>query len=252
MNLEGQVAIVTGAASGLGRATATALAAAGAVVAMLDLDGDAVAEAARAVGGRPFALDVADAASAEAVLPEIEALGPIRLLVNCAGVAPAGRIVGRDGPMALAAFERVVRVNLIGSFNMMRLAVAAMARLEPLPGGERGLVVNTSSVAAFEGQIGQTAYAASKGGIASLTLPAARELASQAIRVMAIAPGLFGTPLLLGMPEKVQESLAATVPFPARFGRPEEFAELVLHIARNPMLNGSVIRLDGALRMAAR
>lgn len=252
MNLEGQVAIVTGAASGLGRATATALAAAGALVAMLDLDGDALAEAARTVGGRPFALDVADAGAAEAVLPQIEALGPIRLLVNCAGVAPAGRIVGRDGPMALAAFERVVRVNLIGSFNMMRLAVAAMARLEPLPGGERGLVVNTSSVAAFEGQIGQTAYAASKGGIASLTLPAARELASQAIRVMAIAPGLFGTPLLLGMPEKVQESLAATVPFPARFGRPEEFAELVLHIARNPMLNGSVIRLDGALRMAAR
>ena len=252
MNLEGQVAIVTGAASGLGRATATALAAAGAVVAMLDLDGDAVAAAAEKVGGRPFALDVADAAAAEAVLPEIAALGSIRLLVNCAGVAPAGRIVGRDGPMALASFERVVRVNLVGSFNMMRLAVAAMARLEPLPGGERGLVVNTSSVAAFEGQIGQTAYAASKGGIASLTLPAARELASQAIRVMAIAPGLFGTPLLLGMPEKVQESLAATVPFPARFGRPEEFAELVLHIVRNPMLNGSVIRLDGALRMAAR
>ncbi len=252
MKLEGQVAIVTGAASGLGRATAASLASAGAVVAMLDLDDGALAEAASAVGAHAFALDVADAGAAEGTLPEIEALGPVRLLVNCAGVAPAGRIAGREGPMPLASFERVVRVNLIGSFNMMRLAVAAMTRLDPLPGGERGLVINTSSVAAFEGQIGQTAYAASKGGVASLTLPAARELASQAIRVMAIAPGLFGTPLLLGMPESVQQSLAATVPFPARFGQPEEFAELVLHIVRNPMLNGSVIRLDGALRMAAR
>jgi NAD(P)-dependent dehydrogenase (short-subunit alcohol dehydrogenase family) len=252
MNLEGQVAIVTGAASGLGRATAEALARTGAVVAMLDLDETALTEAAGAVGGHGFALDVADAASAEAALPEIEALGPVRVLVNCAGVAPAARMVGRDGPMALAAFERVIRVNLIGSFNLMRLAVAAMARLEPQANGERGVIVNTSSVAAFEGQIGQTAYAASKGGVAALTLPAARELASQGIRVMAIAPGLFGTPLLLTMPERVQESLAATVPFPGRFGRPEEYAELVLHILGNPMLNGSVIRLDGALRMAAR
>ena len=186
------------------------------------------------------------------MLREVDALGPLRVLVNCAGVAPAARLVGRDGPMALDGFERVVRVNLVGTVNLMRLAAAAMARLKPEAGGERGVIVNTASVAAFEGQIGQIAYAASKGGVAALTLPAARELASQGIRVMAIAPGLFGTPLLLNMPERVQESLAATVPFPGRFGEPAEFAALVLHILANPMLNGSVIRLDGALRMAAR
>lgn len=252
MNPSGQLALVTGAASGLGRATATALAEAGAKVALVDLDAEAVAGAAAAIGGRRFALDVADAAAVEAAMPEIEALGSLRVLVNCAGIAPAGKIVGRDGPMPLAAFERAVRVNLIGTFNLMRLAAAAMARLEPMADGERGVIVNTSSIAAFEGQIGQAAYAASKGGVASLTLPAARELAAQGIRVMAIAPGLFGTPMLLGMPEKVQESLAATVPFPARFGRPEEYAALVLHILANPMLNGSVLRLDGALRMAPR
>lgn len=252
MNPSGQLALVTGAASGLGRATATALAEAGAKVVLVDLDAEAVAGAAAAIGGRRFALDVADAAAVEAAMPEIEALGSLRVLVNCAGVAPAGKIVGRDGPMPLAAFEQAVRVNLIGTFNLMRLAAAAMARLEPMADGERGVIVNTSSIAAFEGQIGQAAYAASKGGVASLTLPAARELAAQGIRVMAIAPGLFGTPMLLGMPEKVQESLAATVPFPARFGRPEEYAALVLHILANPMLNGSVLRLDGALRMAPR
>ena len=252
MQISGQVAIVTGAASGLGRATAQAVAEAGATVAMLDLDGAALERAAGEVGGQPFALDVTDAAAAEAAMAAIEALGPVRLLVNCAGVAPAARIVGRDGPMPLAAFDRVIRINLIGTFNLMRLAAAAMGKLEPLAGGERGLIVNTASVAAYEGQIGQSAYAASKGGIAALTLPAARELAGQGIRVMAIAPGLFGTPLLLNMPEKVQESLAATVPFPARFGLPEEYAALVLHMVQNPMLNGSVVRLDGALRMAAR
>ena len=252
MDVAGQLAIVTGAASGLGLATAELLARAGAKVAMLDLDATAVAAAAGRLGGRAVALDVADAAAVEAAMPEIEALRPLRVLVNCAGIAPAGRMVGRDGPMPLASFERVIRVNLVGTFNLMRLAAAAMARLAPQADGERGVIVNTASVAAFEGQIGQTAYAASKGGIAALTLPAARELAGQGIRVMAIAPGLFGTPLLLGMPEKVQESLAATVPYPPRFGRPEEFAELVLHILRSPMLNGSVVRLDGALRMAPR
>ena len=252
MDVAGQLAIVTGAASGLGLATAELLARAGAKVAMLDLDATAVAAAAGRLGGRAVALDVADAAAVEAAMPEIEALGPLRVLVNCAGIAPAGRMVGRDGPMPLARFERGIRVNLVGTFNLMRLAAAAMARLAPQADGERGVIVNTASVAAFEGQIGQTAYAASKGGIAALTLPAARELAGQGIRVMAIAPGLFGTPLLLGMPEKVQESLAATVPYPPRFGRPEESAELVLHILRSPMLNGSVVRLDGALRMAPR
>ncbi|MEK0082189.1 SDR family NAD(P)-dependent oxidoreductase [Benzoatithermus flavus] len=252
MDIAGQVAIVTGAASGLGRATAQALAAAGAVVALIDLDEAMVTDAARAMGGHGFVFDVADAAAAEAAMPRIEALGPLRLLVNCAGVAPAGKIVGRDGPMDLAVFERVVRVNLIGTFNLMRLAAAVMAKQTPNAEGERGVIVNTASIAAFEGQIGQAAYAAAKGGVASLTLPAAREFASLGIRVVAIAPGLFGTPMLLSMPEKVQESLAASVPFPSRFGRPEEYAALVLHILANPMLNGSILRLDGALRMAPR
>jgi len=252
MNVAGQVAIVTGAGSGLGRATAGALAAAGARVAVIDLDATAAAAAAQELNGRAVALDVADAAAAEAAMAEIEAIGPVRVLVSCAGVAPAAKIVGRDGPMPLAAFERAIRVNLIGTFNLMRLTAAAMLRLEPDAEGERGVIVNTASIAAFEGQIGQAAYAASKGGVAALTLPAARELAPSGIRVVAIAPGLFGTPMLLGMPEKVQESLAATVPFPSRFGRPEEYAALVMHILGNPMLNGSVLRLDGALRMAAR
>jgi NAD(P)-dependent dehydrogenase (short-subunit alcohol dehydrogenase family) len=252
MDIAGQVAVVTGAASGLGRATAEALAGAGAVMALVDRDEAAVKDAAAAIGGQGLAFDVADAAAAAAAMPCIEALGPLRLLVNCAGVAPAGKIVGRDGPMELAAFERVVRVNLIGTFNMMRLAAARMAQAAPDAQGERGVIVNTASIAAFEGQIGQAAYAASKGGVASLTLPAAREFASSGVRVVAIAPGLFGTPMLLSMPEKVQESLAASVPFPSRFGRPEEFASLVLHVLANPMLNGAVLRLDGALRMAPR
>jgi NAD(P)-dependent dehydrogenase (short-subunit alcohol dehydrogenase family) len=252
MNIAGHVAIVTGGGSGLGAATARMLAEQGARLAVLDLDRAAAERTAAETGGRAWALDVADGPAAEAALAEIgQLLGPPRRLVNCAGVAPAGRIVGRDGPMALEAFERTIRVNLIGTFNMMRLAAAAMSRLEPI-GDERGLIVNTASIAAFEGQVGQAAYAASKGGVASLTLPAARELAASGIRVVAIAPGLFGTPMLLGMPEKVQESLAATVPFPHRFGRPEEYAALVRQVVENPMLNGCTIRLDGALRMAPR
>lgn len=253
MNIAGQVAVVTGGGSGLGEATARDLAAADAKVAIVDLDRAAAERVAAEVGGRAFDLDVADAAAAEAAVAEIaRTLGGPRILVNCAGVAPAGRIVGRDGPMPLEAFERTVRVNLVGSFNMLRLAAAAMARLDPLADGERGVVVNTASVAAFEGQVGQAAYAASKGGVASLTLPAARELAGSGVRVVAVAPGLFGTPMLLGMPQPVQDSLAQTVPFPRRFGRPEEFAALVRHVVENPMLNGCVLRLDGALRMAPR
>lgn len=247
------VAVVTGAGSGLGAATAACLAAEGVRVAAVDLDGDAAERTAAATGGMAVRLDVSDDAAAEREIAGIcERLGPPRVLVNCAGIAPAARIVGRDGPLPLASFARVVGVNLIGTFNMLRLCAARMASLEPDAGGERGVVVSTASVAAFEGQIGQAAYAASKGGVASLTLPAARELASSGIRVMTIAPGLFGTPMLLGMPQNVQDLLAASVPFPKRFGTPEEYAALVLHIIANPMLNGEVIRLDGALRMGPR
>ena len=253
MNIEGHVAIVTGGGSGLGAATARMLAGLGAAVAVLDLDAAAAERIAAEIGGRAWALDVADGHAAETAFAGIEqALGAARLLVNCAGTAPAGRIVGRDGPMPLEAFERAIRVNLIGTFNMLRLAAASMSRQEPLADGERGLIVNTASIAAFEGQIGQAAYAASKGGVAALTLPAARELAASGIRVVAIAPGLFATPMLLTMPEKVQESLAATVPFPHRLGRPEEYAALVRQVVENPMLNGCTLRLDGALRMAPR
>lgn len=253
MDISGKVAIVTGGGSGLGAATARLLAEAGAKVAVLDLDRAAAERTAGAVHGLAFALDVADAQAAELALGLIgQTLGQPRILVNCAGVAPAARIVGKNGPMALDAFENVVRVNLLGTFNMLRLAAAAMAQGEALPDGERGVVVNTASVAAFEGQVGQAAYAASKGGVASLTLPAARELAGVGVRVVAIAPGLFGTPLLLNMPQGVQDSLAGTVPFPQRFGKPEEYAALVRHVVENPMLNGCVLRLDGALRMAPR
>ncbi len=251
MRIEGQAAIVTGGASGLGLATAELLAAAGARVALLDLDAARVAEAAGRLGGKGIACDVADAASAEqAVAAARDSHGPARILVNCAGIAPPARIVGRSGPMPLADFARVIQVNLIGSFNLLRLAAADMAALEPDAGGERGVIVNTASVAAFEGQIGQAAYAASKGGIAALTLPAARELARFGIRVMTIAPGIFETPMLRGLPEPVQQALGASVPFPKRLGRPDEYAALVRHILDNPMLNGEVIRLDGAIRMA--
>jgi NAD(P)-dependent dehydrogenase (short-subunit alcohol dehydrogenase family) len=252
MDPNGHAAIVTGGASGLGAETAAALARAGAKVAVMDINLDGAREVAARIGGHAVRCDVADAESAAAAVKEAhDAHGAARILVNCAGIGPAKRIVGRDGPMPLADFSRVIAINLIGTFNMMRLAAAAMSRLEPI-GDERGLIVNTASIAAFEGQVGQAAYAASKGGVASLTLPAARELAASGIRVVAIAPGLFGTPMLLSMPEKVQESLAATVPFPHRFGRPEEYAALVRQIVENPMLNGCTIRLDGALRMAPR
>ncbi len=250
MRIEGEAAIVTGGASGLGLATGRALAAAGAKVALLDRNA-AVAEAAQGIGARGIPCDVSDADQATAALAAAQqAHGPARILVNCAGIVDPGRIVGRDGPLPLAHFARVIQVNLIGSFNLLRLAAAAMAELDPDAGGERGVIVNTASVAAFDGQIGQAAYAASKGGIAALTLPAARELARFGIRVMTIAPGLFETPMMASLPAEAQRSLAAAVPFPSRLGAPSEYAALVLHILGNPMLNGETIRLDGALRLA--
>ena len=251
MRIEGTAAIVTGGASGLGLATARGLAAAGAKVALVDLDGDGAASAAETLGGIGIGCDVASADSAEAAIARAtEAHGPARILVNCAGVATSGKIVGKNGPLELAAFSRVVGVNLVGTFNMMRLVAAGAQGLPPLEGGERGVIVSTASVAAYEGQIGQAAYASSKAGVVGLTLPAAREFAPFGIRVCTIAPGIFETPMLRGLPQAVQDSLGAAVPFPSRLGKAEEYAMLVLAIVANPMLNGETIRLDGALRMA--
>jgi len=253
MEISGHAALISGGASGLGLATARALAQGGAKIAILDINEAAARQAAQEIGGLAFTCDVADAASTErAVAAARERHGAARIVVACAGIGPAARIVGRGGAMPLDAFRRVIEINLVGSFNLLRLAAADMAPLEPLGEGERGLVVLTASVAAYEGQIGQAAYAASKGGVVGLVLPAARELAGSGVRVVAIAPGIFATPMLAALPQPVQDGLAASVPFPNRLGRPEEYARLVLDICRNPMLNGSVIRLDGALRMAPR
>ena len=253
MDINGQAAIVTGAASGLGAATARALAAAGAKVAVLDVNEQAALKVANAIGGLVAPCDVASSEDVTAALRSAASVhGPARILVNCAGIGPAKRIVGRDGPAPLSEFERVIRVNLIGTYNCLRLAGASMLGLEPLADGERGVIISTASVAAFEGQIGQAAYSASKGGVAALTMPAARELAQFGIRVLAIAPGIFRTPMVHALPQEAQDSLGASVPFPKRLGEPEEFAELVLHMVRNRYLNGEVIRLDGALRMAPR
>ena len=251
MRIEGQAAIVTGGGSGMGAETARHLARLGAKVTVLDINGDAARAVAAEIGGLGLACDVSDAGSAEAAVAEARsAHGPARIAVSCAGVAPAKRIIGRDGPMPLEDFRKVIEVNLIGTFNMLRLTAADMNGLDPLETGERGVIVNTASVAAYEGQIGQAAYAASKGGVVALTICAARDLARSGIRVMTIAPGLMGTPMLLGMPQEVQDSLSASVPFPKRLGRPEEYARLVQHILENEMLNGETIRLDGAIRMA--
>ncbi|SDO81062.1 NAD(P)-dependent dehydrogenase, short-chain alcohol dehydrogenase family [Phyllobacterium sp. YR620] len=251
MDANGQTAIVTGAGSGLGAATARALAQKGARVAIIDINLEAAEKVAAEIGGIALACNVANAAEGEMAVARVaDELGTPRILVNCAGIANAGRIVGRDGPHDLELYRRVIEVNLIGSFNMLRLVSDRAAKLEPLATGERGVVISTASVAAFDGQIGQAAYASSKAGIAGLTLPAARELARFGIRVMAIAPGIFGTPMLLAMPQEVQDSLAASIPFPSRLGKPEEYAALALHIIENPMLNGETIRLDGAIRMA--
>jgi len=253
MEVKGQAAIVTGGASGLGAACARTLAAAGAKVTILDMNEKAAADMAGELKGLAVLCDVADSASAEAAVKKAAAAhGPARILINCAGVGTAKRIVGRDGAMPLADYEHVIRVNLVGTFNMLRLVGAAMQALPALADGERGVIVNTASVAAFEGQIGQAAYASSKGGVAALTLPAAREFAQFGIRVMTIAPGIFSTPMLKALPQETQDSLGASVPYPKRLGEPREFAALAMHCIHNAYLNGEVIRLDGALRMAPR
>ena len=244
--------IVTGGASGLGAATSEQLLKAGAKVVLLDINQEAVLEKAQAMGERALGVgcDICNPEQVAAALSAAQqAFGAIHGLINCAGIVGAQRILGRKGPHDLEAFSRVIQINLIGSFNMLRLAVEVMAANEPNPQGERGVVINTASVAAYDGQLGQAAYAASKGAIASLTLPAARELASSGIRVMTIAPGIFETPMMAGMTDEVRASLSADVPFPPRLGKPEEYAALAQHIIENSMLNGEVIRLDGALRM---
>jgi len=253
MQLKDQAAIVTGGASGLGAATARWLASLGAKVAVCDLNAKLAETVAAEIKGVAVTCNVADAASAEAAVAAAEkAHGPARVLVNCAGIGVAKRVIGKEGPMPFADFDRVIQVNLNGTFNMIRLATAAMSKLDPLATGERGVVINTASVAAYDGQIGQAAYSASKGGIVGMTLPIARELAQFGIRVLTIAPGLFLTPLLANLPQEAQDSLAAAIPFPRRLGQAEEFASLVLHMIENSYLNGEVVRLDGALRMAPR
>jgi NAD(P)-dependent dehydrogenase (short-subunit alcohol dehydrogenase family) len=253
MQLQDQAAIVTGGASGLGAATARRLASLGAKVAVCDLNTKLAESVAAEIKGVAVTCNVADAASAEAAVAAAEkAHGPARVLVNCAGIGVAKRVIGKEGPMPFADFDRVIQVNLNGTFNMIRLATTAMSKLDPLATGERGVVINTASVAAYDGQIGQAAYSASKGGIVGMTLPIARELAQFGIRVLTIAPGLFLTPLLANLPQEAQDSLAAAIPFPRRLGQAEEFASLAAHMIDNPYLNGEVVRLDGALRMAPR
>jgi NAD(P)-dependent dehydrogenase (short-subunit alcohol dehydrogenase family) len=251
----GQAAIVTGGASGLGAATARALAAEGMRVAVFDLNADAGEALAQEIGGRFERVDVTDPARVAAGVAAVEAAlgGAPRVLVNCAGIGPAAKTVSRGEPHDPGLFEKVIRVNLMGSFNCASQAAARMVAAAPLgPDGARGVIVNTASVAAYDGQVGQVAYAASKGGIVGMTLPMARDLADKGIRVCTIAPGLFLTPLLEGLPQEVQESLGRQVPYPPRLGAPAEYAALVCHIVANPMLNGEVIRLDGAIRMAPR
>jgi NAD(P)-dependent dehydrogenase (short-subunit alcohol dehydrogenase family) len=250
MDVKGQAAIVTGGGSGLGETTARALTAAGAKVALFDMAEDTANRVANEVGGVACICDVADEESTKAAIAKArEAHGPARIVVQCAGIAPPIKIVGRKGPHPLDAYNKVVNVNLIGTFNVLRLAAADMQELEPLETGERGVIINTASIAAFEGQVGQAAYASSKSGVVGLTLPAAREFAKVGIRVLCIAPGVFATPMMAGLPEETQKSVGAAVPFPSRLGDPKEFAALVMHMCQNSYLNGEVIRIDGALRM---
>jgi len=249
MNIEGNVFIVTGGASGLGEGTARMLAAHGGIVIVADMQFDKGEAVAKDIGGQFVECDVSQEADGLSVVAAAIELGKLVGLVNCAGIAPAEKTVGKKGPHSLPAFTKAVTVNLIGSFNMIRLAASAMAKNEPEANGERGVLISTASVAAYEGQIGQAAYSASKGGVVGMTLPIARDLARSGIRNMAIAPGIFGTPMLFGMPQEVQDALAASVPFPSRLGTPQDYAKLVKHIVENDMLNGEVIRLDGAIRL---
>lgn len=251
MNPSGIVALVTGGGSGLGEATARALAAKGAKIAIADVGMDRARMVASDVGGIAVKCDVTSEDNAKAAVNEAtEKLGAPRILVNCAGIAIAMKTVGKDGPHPLDLYRRVIEINLLGTFNMIRLFAAATQELEPLDGGERGVIVNTASVAAFDGQIGQVAYSASKGGVVGMTLPIARDLSRSGIRVCTIAPGIFKTPMMAGLPEDAQASLGQQVPFPPRLGEPSEYAALACHIVENQMLNGETIRLDGAIRMA--
>jgi NAD(P)-dependent dehydrogenase (short-subunit alcohol dehydrogenase family) len=254
MQFKDTVVIVTGGASGLGGATSEAIVAGGGKVVIADVNASLGEEKARALGANAkfVKCDVASEADGQAVVDAAVAFGSLRGLVNCAGIGTPGKTVGKDGPLKLADFTRVINVNLVGTFNMIRLAATAMVKNEPTADGERGVIVNTASVAAFDGQIGQAAYSASKGGIVGMTLPIARDLSRDGVRVVTIAPGLFLTPLLLGLPKEAQDSLGKQVPFPSRLGRPPEYAQLVRQIFENTMLNGETIRLDGAIRMAPR
>ncbi|MGV8675560.1 3-hydroxyacyl-CoA dehydrogenase [Pseudomonas aeruginosa] len=255
MRIIDSVFLITGGGSGLGLASARELVGQGARVLLLDINAEAGTKAAAELGERARFLraDISSEADGRAAVAEaLRTFGAVHGLINCAGVAPAEKVIGRNCVHGLDSFRRTIEINLIGSFNMLRLAAESMAKNEPDEGGERGVIVNTASVAAFDGQMGQAAYSASKGGVAAMTLPAARDLARSGIRVMCIAPGIFETPMMAGMPQEVRDSLAANVPFPPRLGRPAEFAALVRHIVENTMLNGEVIRLDGALRMAAK
>ena len=252
MDIAGKVFIVTGGASGLGEGTARMLATQGAQVVVADMQADKGAAVAADIGGVFVRCDVSSETDGLAVVEAATGLGKLMGLVNCAGIAPAEKTVGKSGPHALSSFTKTIMVNLVGSFNMIRLTADAMCKNEPEATGERGVLISTASVAAYDGQIGQAAYAASKGGIVGMTLPIARDLSRNGIRHMTIAPGIFGTPMLFGMPQEVQDALAAGVPFPSRLGTPTDYARLVRHIIENDMLNGEVIRLDGAIRLAPR
>ncbi len=251
MTPSGHIAIVTGGGSGLGEATARALAAKGAKVAVLDVGMERAEKVAAEIGGIAVKCDVSSAEGAQAAVAEVAGkLGEPRILVNCAGIAIGAKTLSKDGPHPLDSYRKVIEVNLIGTFNMIRLVADRTQKLEPLTSGERGVIVNTASVAAYDGQIGQAAYSSSKGGVVGMTLPVARDLARSGIRVVTIAPGIFKTPMMMGMPQEVQDSLGASVPFPSRLGEPSEYAALAVHIVENQMLNGETIRLDGAIRMA--